>query len=104
MPFSLLFLVRTRCGEFWSRHGKESEKRAFRDAAGTPDVCGHRFDFIAAVYAVFYLTLVYLLNSIPNFRDDISGGATTRGLTTWDLNHRAGPAPMERAPRPSFSQ
>jgi hypothetical protein len=61
-----------------------------------------RFDFNFGFHAVFFLILEHHLHSILNFRDDISGAAAARGLTTWDLNHRAGPAPQERAPRPSF--
>ena len=91
-----------RRGEFWSRHGNESENRTIRDTAGTPRARCPRFDFQAGFYAVFWFILEHHLNYILNFRDDISGGKRARGLTTWDLIHRAGPAPLERAPRPSF--
>jgi hypothetical protein len=57
---------------------------------------------MAGFYGVFYLILVHILDFFLDFRDDISGAAAARGLTTWDLIHRAGPAPLERAPRPSF--
>jgi hypothetical protein len=88
--------------EFWSRHGNQSENRTTRDAARTARARCLRFDFQAGFYAVFCFTLEHHLHYIFNFRDDISGGKRARGLTTWDLNHRAGPAPLERAPRPSF--
>jgi hypothetical protein len=91
-----------RRGEFWSRHGNESENRTIRDAAGTMRARCLRFDFMAGFYAVFCFTLEHHLHYILNFRDDISGGKRARGLTTWDLNHRAGPAPPERVPRPSY--
>ena len=91
-----------RRGEFWSRHGNQSENRSIRDAAGTARTRRLRFDFKAGFYTVFSFTLEHHLNYILNFRDDISGGKRARGLTTWDLNHRAGPAPLERVPRPSF--
>jgi hypothetical protein len=51
--------------------------------------------------AVFFFNHVYLLDYLLNFRDDFPGAASPRGLTAWHLNHRAGPAPQERAPRPS---
>ncbi len=91
-----------RRGEFWSRHGKQSENRTIRDAARTARARCLRFDFKAGFYAVFCFNLEHHLHYILNFRDDISGGKRARGLTTWDLIHRAGPALMERAPRPSF--
>ena len=93
-----------RRGEFWSRHGNQSENRTIRDAARTTRARCLRCDFKAGFCAVFCFTLEHHLNYILNFRDDISGGKRARGLTTWDLNHRAGPAPMERAPRPSSQQ
>ena len=62
----------------------------------------HRFDFMARFYDVFRFILEHLLNSILYFRDDVSGAASAYGLMTWDLIHRAGPALMGRAPRPSF--
>jgi hypothetical protein len=89
-------------GEFWSRHGNGSENRKIRDAAQAARAWCLRSDFQAGFYTVFCFTLEHHLNYILNFRDDISGGKRARGLTTWDLNHRAGPAPLERAPRPSF--
>ena len=91
-------------GIFWCRHGKESENGTIRDTAGMPRARVPRFDFKAVFHAVFFLTLKHLLHSILNFRDDISGAPATRGLTTCDLNHRAGLAPMERVPRPSLSR
>ena len=39
-----------------------------------PRARAHRFDFKAVFCVVFLLTLEHLLNSILNFRDDISGG------------------------------
>jgi hypothetical protein len=88
----------TRCGEFWSRHGIPSENRTIRVAAETPRACGRcrRFDFQAGFRAVFYLTLQHLLDYIFNFRDDTSGAAAARGLTTWHFNHRAGQARRNR--------
>ena len=87
----------------WSRHGNESENGTIkREAEGRPRACKHRFSFKVGFYAVFNLTLEYLLNYLLNFRDDIWGATATRGLTTWDLIHRAGLALTERAPRPSF--
>ena len=44
---------------------------------------------------------LYFLDYLLNFRDDLPGAASPRGLTAWHLNHRAGLAPQERAPRPS---
>jgi hypothetical protein len=93
-----------RRGEYWSRNGNESKNGKIRDAARTPRARSLRFDFNAGFYTVFYLTLEHHLNYLLNFRDDISGGAAARGLTTWDLIHRAGPAPRERVPRPSYSR
>jgi hypothetical protein len=87
--------------EFWSRHERESENRAIPDPAESPRVRAHRFDFMDGFNAVFHFTLVYLLDYLLNFRDDFPGAASPRGLTAWHLNHRAGPAPQERAPRPS---
>jgi len=87
--------------EFWSRHESESETRAIRDAAGSQRIRARRFDFMDGFYALFYLTLVYFLDYLLNFRDDLPGAASPRGLTAWHLNHRAGLAPQERAPRPS---
>jgi hypothetical protein len=52
-------------------------------------------------YGVFAFSHQHFLYFLLKLRDDISGTATSRGLTTWDLYHRAGPAPLERAPRPS---
>ena len=91
-------------GEFWSLHENESEKRTVRDAPGTPRARGRRFDFMGAFHAVFVLILEHHPHFILNFRDDFFGAAASRGLTTWYLNHCAGPAPKERAPRPSFSR
>jgi hypothetical protein len=93
-----------RRGEFWSRHGNQSENRTIRDAARTTRARCLRCDFKAGFCAVFCFTLEHHLNYILNFRDDISGGKRARGLTTWDLIHRAGPAPLERVPRPSSSR
>jgi len=64
----------------------------------------HRFDFKVGFYGFFHFILEHLLNSILNFRDDVSGAAAAYGLMTWDLIHRAGSAPLERAPRPSSSR
>ena len=52
-------------------------------------------------YAVFQLTHLQLRDSILNFPDNVRRARKSRGLKTWDLNHRAGLAPQERAPRPS---
>ena len=74
------------------------------DEAETPRARGDRFDFMAGFQAVFFLTLQQLLHHLLIFRDDISGAAAARALTTWDLNHRAGPSrKIGMAPRPSFS-
>jgi len=51
---------------------------------------------MAGFHDVSVLTLQHLLNYILNFRDDISGAAAARGLTTWDLLHRAGPSRKNR--------
>jgi hypothetical protein len=91
-------------GEIWSRHENESEKRNGRAAAGKPSGRDRRFDIKCGFYAVFVFILEHHLHYILNFRDDFSGRAASRGLTTWDLSHRAGPAPKERAPRPSSSR
>src|SRR4029077_20286892 len=63
-----------------------------------------RFDFQAEFYAAFHFTLEHLRNLILNFRDDFSGATAASELTTWNLIHRAGPAPLERVPRPSSSR
>ena len=47
------------------------------------------------------LILEHSLHDLLTFRDDISGAEAARGLTTWDLHHRAGLAPKERVPRPT---
>jgi len=59
---------------------------------------------MAEFHDVSVLTLQHLLLHLLNFRDDISGAAAARALTTWDLHHRAGPSrKIGMAPRPSFS-
>src|ERR1700685_4250377 len=55
-----------RRGEFWSRHGNQSENRTIRDAAGTMRARCRRFDFEAGFYAVFCFTLEHHLNYILN--------------------------------------
>jgi hypothetical protein len=90
-----------RRGKFWSRREKESENRSSKDAAQSPRVRARRFDFTAAFYAVFNLTLLFFLDRLLIFRDDIAGAAAPRRWTAWHFHHRAGPAPQERAPRPS---
>jgi hypothetical protein len=98
-------LAKGAAEKIWSRHGNESESEAIkRKATGRPRACEVRFHFKVGFHNVFTLTLEYLLNYLLNFRADIRGAAAARGLTTWDLIHRAGPAPTERAPRPSFQQ
>jgi hypothetical protein len=94
----------TRRGEFWSGHEEELEDRRIREADGTTCVRFPRFDFQAGFYAAFHFILEHLRNSILNFRDRFSGAAAARELTTWNLIHRAGLAPLERAPRPSSSR
>jgi hypothetical protein len=97
--------VSGRCrGQFWSWHGAELENETIRDAAGTQRARFHRFTFHAGFYVVFQFTLQHLRLSILNFRDDFSAAAAAGELTTWNLIHRAGPAPLERAPRPSSSR
>ncbi len=93
-----------RRGEFWSRHGNESENKTIRDAAGTPRARGRRFDFKAGFYAVFSFILEHLLDYLLNFRDDIWGAAASRGMTTWHLNHRAGPSRKNREGPATFLQ
>ena len=90
-------------GKSRSRCDRKSEKRTIGDAGGTPRARSRRFDLKSKFYAVFYFILVHFLDFTLNFPDDISGAAAC-GLTTRDLIHRAGPALMERAPRPSLGR
>jgi hypothetical protein len=59
---------------------------------------------MAGFYAVFVFLLVFLLYHLLNFRDDISGAAAARGLTAWDLLHRAGPSRKNREGPAAFRQ
>jgi hypothetical protein len=69
---------------FGDRHDKESRNSSDKGAAAAKRPCSRRFNFATNFY-------------------DFSSSSSNHSSSTSsiDLNHRAGPAPMERAPRPS---